>query len=112
MNNYLYLENYNNIVNLGISKKVFITIGEGALKTISELKTLLNDIKVDVVLRSTKVIYKIDIKSNTNLNEKHLIEEINSSVVNNLLTFCDAVPFDVDVRFIKSKKVEQHKNER
>lgn len=105
MGNYIYLNKINNKNDLAINKKVFITIGEEAIKDINGIikkDSKEEKIKPSVVvnIHNNKVSYKFNLILDKDISQEIIKEEISRNVNINLLNQCDAVPFDISFSFL------------
>lgn len=104
MGNYIYLNKISNKNDLAISKKVFVTIGEEAIKDIKGIikkKEKEEKIKPSVIvnIHNNKVSYKFNLLLDKDISQEIIKEEISRNVNINLLNQCDAVPFDISFNF-------------
>lgn len=100
MASYIYLENYNKKGLLGVSLNVFKIIGEKALKQIKELNIKDEEFinKVDVSVKDNKARFKITAFAYKQYEKEDLTSIIKDAIENNLLSLCEAVPFEISIK--------------
>ncbi|MBO8427204.1 MAG: hypothetical protein IAC58_01430 [Firmicutes bacterium] len=109
MENYVFLNRYNNDGILALSKKVFLSLGEHALYNVKEIikksnkKGInLND-QVQVAIKNNRVNYKFNMMVDTDVDDELLKTSIKDIIATNLLMICDFASFDIDVKVKKNK---------
>lgn len=101
MASYVYLQHYTSQGDLGISKEVFVTLGQ---HVIDYVKEHLNDDKleisndVEVNIKNNKAYYKFLITSKGKANTKKIETYITDYINSNLLMICDNVPFEISIK--------------
>lgn len=110
MQSYIYLNKFNNIGDLCLSKKVFVSLGLHALDSIKEVikrtnkKGInLND-EVNVTIKDNRVYYRFNVDINANVNEEYVKNSIEDIVTTDLLIMCDIVPIDIEIKIRKINK--------
>lgn len=106
MGNYVILNHYNKNGKLGISKDTFKTIGIESMKNIDGIKFKTKKEKDSVIVsftRDNQVSYKFLLIIDENVDEKSVKEQISSNLTANLLSLCDAIPFDINFSIEKNK---------
>ena len=110
MQSYIYLNKYNNIGEICLSKKVFDTLGNNDLDSIKEVikrtnkKGInLND-EVNVTIKDNRVYYRFNVDINANVNEEYVKNSIEDIVTTDLLIMCDIVPIDIETKIRKINK--------
>ncbi|MGP1414046.1 MAG: hypothetical protein ACTTID_02855 [Bacillales bacterium] len=101
MPSYLYLQHYTSQGDLGISKKVFTTLGEHVIDYIrskNKNKDFTIDDKVDVSIKTNRVIYKFYITNKGESDTKFIEKSINDYINTNLLMICEVVPFEINIK--------------
>lgn len=109
MENYVFLNRFNNAGSLALSKKVFLSLGEHALCSVKEIikrnnkKGInLND-TVQVNIKNNKVNYKFNVLVDNDVDEEGVKASIKDIITTSLLMICDVAPFDIDVKVRKEK---------
>lgn len=110
MQSYIYLNKFNNIGDLCLSKKVFVSLGIHALDSIKEVIKRtnksginLND-EVNVTIRDNRVYYRFNVDIDKNVNEEYVKNSIEDIVTTDLLLLCDAVPIEIETKVRKISK--------
>lgn len=109
MGNYIFLNRLNKKGDLGINKKVFVTIGEEAIKNINGV--ILKDKKdekarptVNVIVKANKISYRFNLLLEEDVSQEIVKEQVNKNLTLALINECDSLPFDVSFSFITLKK--------
>jgi len=101
MPSYVYLQHYTSQGDLGISRDVFVTLGEHVVSYIkgkNKNPSLIISDDVDVTIRANKVFYKFFVTKKNNADAKTLEKNITDYINSNLLMICEVVPFEISVK--------------
>lgn len=101
MPSYVYLQHYTSQGDLGISRDVFVTLGQHVVSYIREKnedKGFKISDNVDVIIRSNRVIYKFYVTKKTSIDAKYIEKSITDYINSNLLMICEVVPFEINVK--------------
>ncbi len=100
MPSYVYLQHYTSQGDLGISRDVFVTLGQHVVSYIREKndKGFKISDNVDVTIRSNRVIYKFYVTKKTSIDAKYIEKSITDYINSNLLMICEVVPFEINVK--------------
>lgn len=102
--NYFYLNKFNKIGDLCLSKKVFVSLGLHALDSVKEVikrtnkKGInLND-EVSVSIKDNHVIYRFNVDVEKGVDVENVKDSIKNIVTTDLLIHCDPVPFQIETK--------------
>jgi|GEM_PF-1779745 hypothetical protein len=101
MPNYVYLQHYTSQGDLGISRDVFVTLGQHVVSYIREKNVgkgfTISD-NVDVSIHSNEVVYKFFVTKKNKVNPHYIENCITDYINSNLLMICEVVPFEISVK--------------
>ena len=100
MPSYVYLQHYTSQGDLGISRNVFVTLGQHVISYIREHnkgKFKISDY-LDVNIRSNKVIYKFYVTKKSSVDSKFIDKSITNYINTNLLLICEIIPFEINIK--------------
>ena len=108
MPSYVYLQHYTTQGDLGISRDVFVTLGEHVVNYVRENineKLVTIDDNVEVTIKSNRVYYRFFITKLGEYSTKKIETLITNYVNSNLMMICDIVPFEISLK-ISSEESE------
>jgi len=101
MPSYVYLQHYTSQGDLGISRDVFVTLGQHVVSYIRETNVnkgfSISD-NVDVSIHANRVVYKFFVIKKDKINPKYIENSISDYINSNLLMICEVVPFEISVK--------------
>jgi hypothetical protein len=100
MPSYVYLQHYTSQGDLGISRDVFVTLGQHVVSYIKEKndKDFTISDYVDVSIRSNRVIYKFYVTKKSTVDSKYIEKSIKDYINTNLLMICEVIPFEINIK--------------
>lgn len=111
MQNYVYIQHYTSLGDLGISRDVFVTLGNHVIEHVRNKNKDITDFvisdEVDVNIRNNRVIYTFFITKQPKFNIKSIEKCISDYVNNNLLMICEVVPFEVTLKISNFDEKEE-----
>ena len=101
MPNYVYLQHYTSQGDLGLSRDVFVTLGQHVVSYIRETNAnkgfTISD-TVEVSIHSNRVFYKFFVIKKNKVSPRYIENSISDYINSNLLMICEVVPFDISVK--------------
>ncbi len=109
MENYVYLNRFNNSGTIALSKKVFVSLGEHALNSVKEVIKRTNkkgiNLNDDVIvnIKDNKVFYRFNVLVEKDVDVDQVKSNISDIITTNLLMICDVAPFDIEIKVKQNK---------
>lgn len=107
MPSYVYLQHYTSQGDLGISRDVFVTLGQHVVSYLRENnkeKGFKISDNIDVAIHANKVFYKFYV-TKKDMIDTHFIENSITDYINsNLLMICEVVPFEISLKITSEAK--------
>ena len=95
------MQHYTSQGDLGISRDVFVTLGQHVVSYIRETNVnkgfAISD-NVDVSIHANHVVYKFFVTKKDKINPKYIENSISDYINSNLLMICEVVPFEISVK--------------
>jgi len=111
MPSYVYLQHYTSQGDLGISRDVFVTLGEHVVTYVkNNLKSdniSISD-EVEVTIKTNKVYYRFFINKKGNGSIKKIEQLITNYVNSNLMMICDIVPFEISLKILNEESESEN----